>query len=260
MEKKYFIASVSCGNDSMAMVQELVRRGYPLDEIVFYSNGMDFDCITKVWEWVKEKYEPMGIKCTMLTPNYDFEDKMFNILVKNRDGSGYHNGYSWCGGMCRWGTTDKIKILDKYCESKNAMVYVGIASNEVNRTPDKDYKIHPLKEWGMDEKDCLKLNRQSGVEWLEKTDMTESGYIDLYSILDRVSCWCCANKNQWELWNIWYYFRNTYWKRLRDMQSKTERPMKKFERKGYGNFGNIFDMEKVFESGYVPKHRSQKEN
>ena len=118
MSKKYYIASVSCGNDSMAMVQELVRRKYPLDEIVFYSNGMDFDCIYNVWEWVKRQYEPLGIKCTMLQPDYDFEDKMFNILVKNRDGSGYHNGYSWCGGMCRWGTTDKIKILDKYCEEK----------------------------------------------------------------------------------------------------------------------------------------------
>ena len=50
MNKKYYIASVSCGNDSMAMVQELVRRKYPLDEIVFYSNGMDFDCIYNVWD------------------------------------------------------------------------------------------------------------------------------------------------------------------------------------------------------------------
>ena len=34
----YYIASLSCGNDSMAMVYELIRRGYPLDEIIFYSN------------------------------------------------------------------------------------------------------------------------------------------------------------------------------------------------------------------------------
>ena len=75
----YYIASCSCGNDSMAMVQELVRRKYPLDEIVFYSNGMDFQAIYRLWEWVKHTYEPMGIKCKLLEPDYVFTDKMFNI-------------------------------------------------------------------------------------------------------------------------------------------------------------------------------------
>ena len=40
----------------------------------------------------------------------------------------------------------------------------------------------------MNEKDCLQLNRQNGVEWLEETDKTDCGYIDLYTILDRVYC------------------------------------------------------------------------
>jgi hypothetical protein len=41
------------------------------------------------------------------------------------------------------------------------------------------------------------------------------------------------------------------------MQTKTDRPMKKFSRKEYGNFGDIFDMEKVFENGYIPKHKTK---
>jgi hypothetical protein len=150
-----------------------------------------------------------------------------------------------------------MKTLDKYCESKNAIVYVGIASNEINRIPDKEYKIHPLKVWKMNEKDCLHLNRLNGIEWLEQTDSGE--WVGLYDILDRVSCFCCANKNQWELYNIWKYFPNTYWQRLKDMQARLDMPMKKFKNKKFGEYGNIFDLEKVFESGYVPKHRKKKE-
>ena len=44
----------------------------------------------------------------------------------------------------------------------------------------------------MTEKDCLKYCYESGFSW------DEDG-IDLYSILDRVSCWCCCNKNLKEL-------------------------------------------------------------
>ena len=252
----YYIASCSCGNDSMAMVQELVRRKYPLDEIVFYSNGMDFQAIYRLWEWVKHTYEPMGIKCKLLEPDYVFTDKMFNIEVKNRDGSGTHKGYSWCGGRCRWGTTDKIRILDGYCERKNATVYVGIAADEQHRTPDKPYKVHPLKEWGMTQDDCLKYNKEHGIEWLEDSIFIRSfsfdEKIDLYTILDRVSCWCCANKNQWELYNIWKYLPHI-WEKLKDLQRRTDRPFKS------GKYGyTIFEIEERFRNGYVPKHRTKK--
>ena len=257
--KPYFIASCSCGNDSMAMVWELIDKMFPLDEVVRYNNGMDFECIDRLWEKVKEHCEPRGIKCTELKPQTPFLEKMFDIKVKNKDGSGYHNGYSWCGGTCRWGTTEKQIALDKYCESKNAWVYVGIAADEWNRIPDKPYKLHPLKTWGYTQADCLEINRQNGIEWLEKTPRTESGYIDLYTILDRVSCWCCANKNAWELWNMWYYLPN-YWERLKEMQSRIEMPMKNFKNNKFGEYGNVFDLEKVFESGYVPKHRNRRAN
>ena len=39
------------------------------------------------------------------------------------------------------------------------------------------------------------------------------------------------------------------------MQSKIDKPMKKLCNKKLGEYGNVFDLEKVFESGYVPKHR-----
>ena len=252
----YYIASCSCGNDSMAMVYELVKRNYPLNEVIRYNNGMDFSCIDVLWGKIKKLCEPKGIICTELHPEKTFEYTMFEQPHKGKHDGVIRYGYGWCGGFCREGTRQKKEILDKYCESKNALVYVGIAYDEKNRTADKPYKLHPLKDWKLEQTDCLEINRQNGVEWLEPTPITESGYIDLYTILDRVSCWCCANKNAWELYNIWKYLPN-YWEKLKEMQSKIEMPMKKFSNKKFGEYGNVFALEKVFESGYIPKHRKK---
>ena len=41
----------------------------------------------------------------------------------------------------------------------------------------------------MTEKECLKYCYQHGFEWKEAS-------VRLYDVLDRVSCWCCANKNK----------------------------------------------------------------
>ena len=248
----YYIASCSCGNDSMAMVQELVRRGYPLDEIVFYSNGMDFQAIYRLWKWVKQTYEPMGIKCTMLTPKNDFLYDMLDRPKTKRTGEQVC-GDGWCGGACRWGTFEKIAILNKYAKDRNAKVYVGFACDEETRIANlEDFKIAPLADWGMTQNDCLQYNRDNGINWNEETEQTDCGHIDLYTILDRVSCWCCSNKNQWELYNIWKYLP-VYWDKLKDLQSKICKPFKTGE---YGY--TIFEIEERFVNGYVPKHRTKK--
>lgn len=79
-------------------------------------------------------------------------------------------------------------------------------------------KFCPLLNGGMTEKDCLDYCYEKGYDWLVDG-------IDLYSILDRVSCRCCANKNLKELRNIYQYLP-TYWDKLKQLQDKLERSMK----------------------------------
>lgn len=55
---------------------------------------------------------------------------MFEKPVKHKNGT-VSNGYSWCGGRCRWGTTEKLKEIEKY--SKGCIEYVGIAYDEKSR-------------------------------------------------------------------------------------------------------------------------------
>lgn len=233
-----YLAMCSCGKDSLAMVLKLIETNAPLDEVVFYDTGMEFDAIYNNWNKLCLFLQQQGIKATVLKPPVPFEEKAFNILVHKRKG-GTQYGYSWCGGKCRWGTTDKIRFMDKYCEKKQAIVYIGIASDELKRIKSKrkQYKKLPLVEWGMTEQECLAYCRENGWNW------DEDG-VDLYEILNRVSCWCCRNKNKKELRNI-YRFLPKYWEKLKEFQSKTSFPMKKYY-KNHVEYGTVFELEQVF--------------
>ena len=55
----------------------------------------------------------------------------------------------------------------------------------------------------MTERDCLEYCYSKGFYW-------EENGVRLYDILDRVSCWCCANKNKKELENMRIYLPEYY--------------------------------------------------
>lgn len=83
----------------------------------------------------------------------------------------------------------------------------------------------------MTESDCLEYCRSKDFDWLE-------GNVDLYDVLSRVSCWCCANKNLKELEAMYKYLPD-YWDLLKGLQSRIDRP---FRRDGK----TIFDLEDKF--------------
>lgn len=227
-----YIASVSFGKDSLAMLLRLIEENKPLDEVVFYDTGMEFECIYNLRNKVLALLEENNIKYTELKPKDTFLYTMFEKPVRKRNGT-IGKGYSWCGGRCRWGTTEKLKAIEKHC--KGNYEYVGIAYDEQNRLSKerKGNKLFPLAEWKMAEKDCLEYCYNKGYNW------NEDG-IELYSILDRVSCWCCCNKNLKELENYYKYLPK-YWNKLKELQSKTDRPMK------YNKY-TVFDLEKKFKN------------
>ncbi len=107
-------------------------------------------------------------------------------------------------------------------------------------------KCAPLEEWGLTEADCLSYCRERGGWGLQASPAAEGGYIDLYDILDRVSCWCCSNKNRKELKNIYTYLPD-YWERLKAIQARLDRPMKAYQNKRYGCYGRVEQLEEVFE-------------
>lgn len=234
-----YVASVSFGKDSLAMLLRLLVENKPLDAVVFYDTGMEFDAIYRVRDKIKPYLELFGIEYVELHPDEPFLYSMFERLVQERVG-GHHCGYGWCGGTCRWGTSQKTAAIRRYKRSLGEPVtdYVGIAADEPKRfvKAQSEGKVLPLVLWGMTEADCLAFCRARGWGWVENTGI---GAVDLYDVLDRVSCWCCRNKNLNELRAI-YNRLPDYWDRLKDLQSKIAEPMK-------GNGKSVFDLERRFE-------------
>lgn len=225
-----YMASVSWGKDSLCMLLELIRRNEPLDEVVFFDTGMEFQAIYDMRDKMLPVLREKGITYKELYPENPFEWMMFEKPV-NGTKNGFHYGYSWCGGNARWGTTEKLKALDEYCGDN--IVYIGIAHDEWERLQ-KERKYNkrvPFVEWGITEGEALLYCYQHGFTW------TECGK-PLYAILDRASCWCCANKNISELRNYFKYLPE-YWTRLKELQLKTDRPMK-------GKGKSVFDLERRF--------------
>ena len=227
-----YIASVSFGKDSLAMLLLLIEKQYPLDEVIFYDTGKEFKAIYDTRDSILPLLKAKGIKYVELKPKYDFDYLMFDKPVCKRGTKEIHKyGYGWCGGICRWGTTEKLKSLEKYC--KGHYEYVGIAYDEQKRLVKvrKGNKLFPLADWQMTEKDCLDYCYNKGYYWLENN-------VRLYDVLDRVSCWCCRNKNLKELKGI-YKNLPKYWEKLKEIQKKIPNmPMKQS--------GSIFELEERF--------------
>lgn len=99
MDTMKHIASVSFGKDSLAMLLILIERKEPLDEVVFYDTGMEFEAIYKVRDKILPLLKENGITYTEIKPEKPFLWKMFDKPVNGR--KGLHYGYSWCGGPCR---------------------------------------------------------------------------------------------------------------------------------------------------------------
>lgn len=232
----HYVASVSFGKDSLAMLLLLIEKKYPLDEVVFYDTGMEFQAIYNLEQEIKLLLCSHGIKYTRLQPENPF---LYDMFERPRKAGG--QGWSWCGGPCRWGTGEKLKRIKKYLSQYDEYrEYVGIAVDETERLlkERENTKVFPLAEWDMSEQSCLQACYERGYHWYENTS---NGVVELYDILDRVSCWCCRNKNLKELKGI-YDFLPDYWHKLRDMQSKLKEPMK-------GEGKSIFELEKWFEVG-----------
>lgn len=184
------IASVSWGKDSLAMLILLIERGWPLDEVVFYDTGMEFEAVYNERDRMLPVLASMGVEYTELKPREPFLHKMFVHPVRSRETGEVHKyGYGWYGGACRWGTTEKTAALDRYAERKNAIVYVGIAADEERRLAKrrKPYKRFPLADRGLTEADCLELCRAHGATW-------EQDGVCLYDVLDREALLALADE------------------------------------------------------------------
>ena len=228
-----YIASVSFGKDSLCMLLMLLEKEYPLDEVVFYNTGMEFQAIYDTRDKVLPLLMERGIQYTELHPKNPFLYDMLERPVTRKDGT-KQKGYSWCGRSVRWGTRMKNDTIRSYLRKKGPCIqYVGLAHDEFKRIPKApvEGKVYPLVDWRIPGGEALAYCYSKGYTWMENGK-------PLYSILNNVSCWCCANKCLKEL-RGYYYYLPEYWEKLKDLQRRTPYPMR-------GPRENVFELEERF--------------
>ena len=131
-----YIASCSFGKDSLAMLLKLLELNYPLDEVVYFDIGVEFDSIRNNAERMKPILANKGVEFTILQPKEPFVYYMTEEPIVKKKTKEIQCGRKWCGGTVRWGTFLKMEALKennaKYGEEM-IVEYVGVAADERHR-------------------------------------------------------------------------------------------------------------------------------
>lgn len=220
----FYVCSLSGGKDSTAMLLGLLERKMPIDCILFCDTGLEFPAM---YDHLRLLEKNIGRSITRIKAQQSYEYLMFYAPVHRGENSpvlkkynAENYGYSWPGPKQRWCTTrlkdvPREHYLSKLRKQYNVKEYVGIAADEQYRLERKRNKnpdhIHPLVDWGMTEKDCLKYCYEHGYNW-----------DGLYDLFDKVSCWCCPLQSLDELRKLYEYFPEL-WEQLKKWDKQTWR-------------------------------------
>jgi len=187
-----FIASLSYGKDSIAMLEIIKQHNMPLDRIVHVEimatdtipadlpPMMDFKVTAD--KTIKELY---GIKVEHIHAPHSYEEVFYRKFTRGKM-QGRMYGFPmqrgvWCNALL------KSSVLKKLTGS-NIIQYIGIAADEPNRFHNlTDRKISPLVEHGIIESEAKKICEDIGL------------LSPIYKQSTRGGCWFCHNQRLGQL-------------------------------------------------------------
>ena len=208
-----YVASVSFGKDSLAMLIKIKELGLPLDEVIYVDIMFDDNIsgetpemasfITKAEKILKEKF---NIEVTHLK-GITFKEQFYKVKQRgNHIGDNYGFPYTigaWCNDRL------KMQPIKEYLRKQKEQViqYVGIAYDEPKRYERLNHETHiaPLYD--------LKITEKEAMEICEKYDLVSP----IYKTSFRGGCWFCPKQRLSQL--KWLYREhNDLWNILRDME------------------------------------------
>ena len=171
-----YVASLSFGKDSMAMLIKIKELGLPLDEVIYVDIIFDDDTsgetpemasfIGKAEKILKEKFD---IEVTHLR-GVTFKEQFYKIKQRGKHvGDNYGFPYTigaWCNDRL------KLQPIKEYMRKQKEQViqYVGIAYDEPERYERLNHETHiaPLYD--------LKITEKEAMEICEKYDLLSPIY------------------------------------------------------------------------------------
>lgn len=184
-----YIASISYGKDSLAMLEVVHRNGLPLDRIVHVEIMATKDIpadFPQMMEFKKKAdaiiHEKYGISVEHITAPHTYEEYFYYICHgKKSRNRGKIYGFplqkgNWCNSRLKVGVLEKIQ--------RDAVTYIGIAVDEPRRFHIlSETKRSPLVEFGWTEAECR--------AWCEENDLLSP----IYTTATRGGCWFCHNQS-----------------------------------------------------------------
>ncbi len=183
-----YIASLSYGKDSCAMLEVIKQHNMPLDRIV-HVEIMATDKIPadlppmmefkrKADKIIKGRY---GVEVEHLHAKETYEQHFYRRMSKGKR-SGTIYGFPMVRGA--WCNSDlKVRELRRMERNKNITQYIGIAADEPNRFHNlTDRKRSPLVEHNVTEAEAKEI--------CEKLDLLSP----IYTQSERGGCWFCHNQ------------------------------------------------------------------
>ena len=208
-----YVASLSFGKDSMAMLIKIKELGLPLDEVIYVDIMFDDDTsgetpemasfITKAEKILKEKF---NIEVTHLR-GVTFKEQFYKVKQRGKHiGDNYGFPYvigAWCNSRL------KMQPIKEYMRKQTDEIiqYVGIAYDEPERYERLNHETHiaPLYD--------LKITEKEAMEICKKYDLLSP----IYKTSFRGGCWFCPKQRLSQL--KWLYQEhNDLWNTLRDME------------------------------------------
>ena len=208
-----YVASLSFGKDSMAMLIKIKELGLPLDEVIYVDIMFDDDTsgetpemasfITKAEKILKEKF---NVEVTHLR-GVTFKEQFYKIKQRGKHiGDNYGFPYTigaWCNDRL------KMQPIKEYMRKQKEQIiqYVGIAYDEPERYERLNHETHiaPLYD--------LKITEKEAMEICKKYDLLSP----IYKTSFRGGCWFCPKQRLSQL--KWLYQEhNDLWNTLRDME------------------------------------------
>jgi len=199
-----YVASLSYGKDSIAMLEVIKQNKLPLDRIVhaeiMATNTIPAD-LPPMMEF-KEKADKIifnryGIEVEHIHAKKSYEEYFYQLYKKGKNKDtiyGFpHQIGAWCNSRL------KVSVLNKF-NRKNIIQYIGLAVEETNRYHIlNERKISPLVEYRITEKECYR--------WCKKNSLLSP----IYDNSMRGGCWFCHNQKPRELKKVRENYLE-YWK------------------------------------------------
>jgi 3'-phosphoadenosine 5'-phosphosulfate sulfotransferase (PAPS reductase)/FAD synthetase len=211
--KKVFTAAWSGGKDSTYMVNELLKRGDRLDEVIFCDTGHEFEIMYEYIEKIKAYWEAKYcIKITLI--NWKKGKEVWDRYAETpftkgqfkgqKRGFPFHMGMSWCTRELK--VNPMKKYLAENYEGCEIIEYVGIAYNEPDRIRDTG-EIYPLYEWKITEDEIASSLVEQGL------------HNPLYNHFHRTGCFNCPKQSLSSLYKLYKHY-NKEWEYIKQTQTR----------------------------------------